>query len=155
MSVQCETFISSSYGCFFHFTIYFFYFLSPLVLVLVHLPLFRWCWCLFIFCSSVSDGGCSSVVLVVVVSGCWSFVFFTSSVFLLVRWLILYQVSGPLPLKLFLLKCSMISCYYDVVAWLIWIMEKLMTIFLSVCWTDGLLRMIMVIVIVFLLIIGI
>ncbi|KAL3038247.1 hypothetical protein AAZX31_01G120400 [Glycine max] len=113
---MCETFISSSNGCFFHFTIYFFHFLSPLVLVLVHLPLFRWCWCLFIFRSSVSDGGCSSVVLVVVVSGCWSFVFFTSSVFLLVRWLILYQVSGPLPLKLFLSKCSMISCYYDVVA---------------------------------------
>ena len=38
-------------------------------------------------------------------------------------------------------------------AYMIWIMEKLMTSLLSVCWTNGLLRMIVVIVIVFLLII--
>ena len=36
---------------------------------------------------------------------------------------------------------------------MIWIMEKLMTSLLTVRWTNGLLRMIMVIVIVFLLII--
>ena len=36
---------------------------------------------------------------------------------------------------------------------MIWIMEKLMTSLLSVCWTDELLRMIVVIVIIFLLII--
>ena len=37
--------------------------------------------------------------------------------------------------------------------WKIWIMEKLMTSLLSVCWTNGLLRIVVVIVIVFLLII--
>ena len=51
----------------------------------------------------------------------------------------------------FILESSQIHASFW--AYMIWIMEKLMTSLLSVCWTDELLRMIVVIVIIFLLII--
>ena len=48
---------------------------------------------------------------------CWCLLVFVA-VLLLLRWVIFFEVSGPFPLKLFLLKCWMIISYYDVVAWL-------------------------------------
>ena len=71
---QRKSFVFSSYGRFFLFHSPFTSFAS------CH------CWCLFLFRSSIGVGACSSVLVVVVVGGCWSFVFFTSSVLLLVRW---------------------------------------------------------------------
>ncbi|KAH1203133.1 Protein MAIN-LIKE 2 [Glycine max] len=70
-----KSFVFSSYGRFFLFHSPFTSFAS------CH------CWCLFLFRSSIGVGACSSVLVVVVVGGCWSFVFFTSSVLLLVRWI--------------------------------------------------------------------
>ena len=99
------------------------------VLFRLHLPLIHF----FMFfclceCSSSSSGVWQLLLVPLSVLRWWLFVFWCSSAMHFFRWwlfpfsfggwVIFLQVSGPFPLKLFLLKRSMIFCYCDVVAWL-------------------------------------
>ena len=108
-------------------TMHFLHFVHRALLHL-QLPLIR----LFIFfclcaCSSSSSTHSRLLLVLLPVLRWWLFLFRCSSAVHFFRWwlflcssshwvIFFFQVSGPFPLKLFLLKCSMIFCYCDVVA---------------------------------------